>query len=153
MKFTAKIKNGKILPIERALFWDSIPEFEGKEVQVNLELINTRSNPQNRYYWGVIISMIHKRLDELGYTRADLFQDSLESKLSRVDVHEFLKKNFNRSQIINKETGAVLGSSAQTTKKLKTKDFSNYLEHIKRWAVEHLSINIPDPQEIEKTVE
>jgi hypothetical protein len=153
MKFTAKIKNGKILPIERVLYWDSMPEFEGRDVEITIERITNRSNPQNRYYWGVVVYMVRERLEELGYTRSDLLEDTMGAKLTRNDVHEFLKDSFNRSDIINTETGEILGSTSRTTSKLKTKEFSEYVDHIKRWAVESLDINIPDPAPFNYTTE
>ena len=145
MEFTAKVQNNKIVPIEQVYYTDEIRKFEGKEVRVELIKLNTRTNPQNKYYWGVVIYMIRQRLEDLGWESGDIVEGSLNSKLTRDDVHEFLKAKFNKKEIVNKETGEVIGSAPQSTTDLSTDEFKDYIDAIIRFAADYLDLNIPDP--------
>lgn len=75
-----------------------------------------RSNPQLRYYFGVVLDMIS---EELGY--------------ELIEAHELMIAMF------LKPTGR------SSTRGMTTEEFVRYTETIKRWAVQELQINIPDP--------
>ena len=78
----------------------------------------TRSNPQNKYYFGVVVDMI-----------------SEETGNEPEETHELLKLKFLKSM-----------GKANTTQ-LDTKEFNIYIEKIQRWAAQELSCVIPDPNE------
>ena len=82
-----------------------------------------RSNPQNKWYRGVVLEMIS---EETGHDPDDL--------------HELFKYKFNSSEVMGKRVG-------KTTVNLTVKEFTEYVENIRRWAAEFLSMNIPDPDE------
>lgn len=95
-----------------------------------------RSNPQNRYYWGLVVPLIQKGIKDLG------------TELTKEETHEFLKARFNTEEIhvVDKKTGELLYESIpKSTTRLNKEDFSKYIEQIQRWAAEFLSIVIPDP--------
>lgn len=94
--------------------------------------INKRSTNQNRYYWGCVVQMIKDRMVELG--------NEVDSDL----VHDFLKDKFNRKELFDKD-GVIIGSVGESTTKLTTLEFEEYLEKVKRFASEVLDIYIPDP--------
>ena len=93
-----------------------------------------RSDVQNAYYWGVVISMIVDRLRELGH---DVDRDL---------THEFLKGRFLYSELTDPTTGEVMKIPRKTSE-LATGEFMDYLEHIKQFAAETLDLYIPDPNE------
>lgn len=93
-----------------------------------------RSNPQNRYYFGVVIKEITLRLRELGHQEID--DDT---------VHEMMKIKFNYEPLTS-EHGEVLEIPKSTTG-LTTVQFIEYMDRIRQWAAGFLSINIPDPNE------
>jgi hypothetical protein len=104
---------------------------DGSEVLVSIERVRaTRSQAQNRWYWGCIVKAIS---DTTGY-------DPLE-------VHELLKEKFlpktlalpDKDGIANE---FVIGGS---TTKLNKVEFGEYCETVRRWAAECLAIDIPDP--------
>jgi len=94
-----------------------------------------RSNPQNRYYWGVVIKEISIRLRDLGYLH-----------LEDNDVHEMMKIKFCFEREINENTGEVLDIPKSTTS-LTTTEFCEYMDRIRDWAQEFLGIYIPSPNE------
>ncbi len=95
--------------------------------------IKKRSNNQNRYYWSVCVGMIKDRMIELG--------NDVDAQL----VHDYLKDRFNRKEIW--ADGVNIGSIGDTTTKLNKEDFEKYLEKVKRFAADVLSIYIPDPNQ------
>jgi len=143
MNFTATVQNGKIIPTDVVYFHDELPNYEGKDVEVTIKKLNKRSNPQNRYYWGVVVYLIRERLNELGYVREDLREGELPATLNREDVHLYLKENFNRKEIVNPETGEVLGTTSASTSSLSTDEFAKYIETIIVWCSTHLDLEIP----------
>jgi hypothetical protein len=92
--------------------------------------------PQNRYYWGVIVDLIHRQLVSDGW------------EVSKEDVHEMLKVKFAIKEIFNEATGEVMQSIRSTTE-MSTTEFDSYNEDCKKWAAETLDLYIPDPNEYE----
>lgn len=90
-----------------------------------------RSNPQNRYYFGIVVPLIQKGIKDMG------------TELTKEETHEFLKARFNVQELFNKETGEVINIPISTTR-LSKEQFSEYIERIQRFAAEFLSIVIPD---------
>jgi hypothetical protein len=88
-----------------------------------------RSANQNRYYWGVVLEY----LSDTGFTKEEM--------------HEVLKRKFNPITKTLEATGEswVVGGS---TTELDTADMEEYLESVRRFAVQELNIKIPLPNEV-----
>jgi hypothetical protein len=94
---------------------------------------NTRSNMQNSYYWKCIVQGL---AEELGYFPNEM-HDALRAKF----LSEYEMISFNDNQIaINK-----IGS----TTALNTKQFEQYTEQIRVWALTDLGIRLMLPNEYE----
>ncbi len=92
-----------------------------------------RSNNQNAYYWGVIISMVKEAMNSHG--------NDFDSQ----EVHEFLKKEFNYEE---KQIGeGYFIKMPRSTIRLTTCEFSIYKDRIQEFAYTVLGIYIPDPNE------
>lgn len=110
-------------------------EFSGKEIEVTIRRKRKhRSDPQNRYYWGVVVEMIRAGMKDMG------------DELTPDQVHEFLKWRFLRAQRIDETTGEILYEYAGSTTKLGTIQFSEYVEKCCQFAAEMLGVSIPLPQ-------
>jgi hypothetical protein len=83
----------------------------------------SRSDRQNRYYWGVVVRLL---ADHCGYTDDEM--------------HDALKWMFLRVSSGNKP------DTVRSTKRLTTQEFEVYIETIKRWAAQDMGVYIPDPQ-------
>lgn len=83
--------------------------------------VQKRSNPQNNYYFGVVVDMIVK-----------------ETGSDKDTVHAELKKMF---LLIKDGKIPIVGS----TKKLSTIDFNEYINQCVLWSAEWLGVVIPDP--------
>lgn len=124
-----KVAQGKFIPSNTRSFRDAFAFHEGKEVELTVERKKKRrSNNQNAYYHGVVVPMIAQAMGE----------DSCE------DVHNYLKAEFNWKYIV---IGDEEKKFPQSTAKLSTAEFSEYVAKIQRWASEFLSLYVPDPNE------
>ena len=92
-----------------------------------------RSDPQNRYYWGVIVHCVRVGLLNLGH---DLNKD---------EVHAFLKGKFNAVKVMNND--GFVEEFPGSTATLNKIQFGEYVEKIAQWSAEFLSITIPSPNE------
>ena len=90
----------------------------------------TRSEKQNRYYWGVVLKTIG---DDIGYLPDE--------------VHQLMAKEFLRYE---KAPGEVF---VRSTASLKTGEFEEYMSHVRRFAATELNILVPKPNETEFSYE
>jgi len=93
---------------------------------------NKRSDPQNKYYWAVVVPMVQEGIKNLGH------------QLTKEETHDFLKGKFNSEEIVNEETGEFISIPKSTTI-LSKELFSEYIEKIQRFSSEFLNVVIPDP--------
>ena len=132
---SAQVKGGKLLIRNRRAFDEQIALLrEGWELEVLVKRQRaTRSQQANRYYWGVVVEMLH---EHTGYTPEE--------------VHELLKMRFipkrlavcNGNGVVQDEF--VLGGS---TREMDTEEFGAYVEEICQWAAQDLDLIIPDPEQ------
>ena len=91
-----------------------------------------RSNPENRYYWGVVVQIL---AEELGY-----FKD---------EMHEILKRKFLTEHVLLRNKGKEIAAERnRSTAELSTKEMEDFLSQIRIWASSELSIFIPEPNEV-----
>lgn len=122
------------LKLPGAKIRNEVRVFTGKEIEVIFRRKRKhRSDPQNRYYWGVVVEMIRAGMKEMG------------DKVTPDQVHEFLKWRFLRTQKIDEATGEVLYEYAGSTADLSTVEFSEYVEKCCQFAAEFLGVSIPLP--------
>jgi hypothetical protein len=127
MKFVIKDNRDK-----QSLF-SYLKELENDYIVSVKKQRNTRSNMQNSYYWKCIIQGL---AEELGYFPNEM-HDALRAKF----LSEYEMISFNDNQIaINK-----IGS----TTALNTKQFEQYTEQIRVWALTDLGIRLMLPNEYE----
>lgn len=101
----------------------TVEEYKGK-----------RSNQANRYYWGIVVTLIRDGLKAQG------IEATTES------THDLLKFRFLKD---DKPIGAdgEFVTLVKSTTELDTQAFGEYVEHCKRFAAEYLGVNIPDANE------
>jgi hypothetical protein len=132
---SAEVKRGRLFIRNRRAFDDQIAQLrEGWELEVTVKRQRaTRSQQQNRYYWGVVVHLLS---DHTGYTPDE--------------IHDFLKAKFipkrlavcDGNGVIQDEV--VLGGSTRSMNKVQ---FGEYMESIRQWGAEMLNVVIPDPNE------
>jgi hypothetical protein len=120
-------KNGQLIISNIDRFIDYLKTFGDKRFDIIVKKPKKkRSNPQNSYYWGVVLNLISQKT---GHTQDELHDAFARKYLRRYNRHglEFI----------------------QSTTDLTTVEFSEYVEQIKRFAAIELDIVIPDAKDIE----
>lgn len=125
-----EIKGGSI--VNRTQLVKKIHSLKDGKYIVEFSANNKRSNPQNRYYWGLVVPMVQHGIKEMG------------TEITKEECHEFLKSRFNYEELVNEDTGEVLQLPRSTTA-LNKEQFSEYIGKIQQFAAEFLGIVIPDP--------
>ena len=85
-----------------------------------------RSDPQNRYYWGMVIKILR---EHFGYTKNGM-HDAIGIEL-RIEHHD------NGPPTI------------ESTANMDTKRFEEYLEEVRLWAYHKYQVSIPLPNEFD----
>lgn len=134
----AMVTDGRLPEYIRVIISERLKGFEGKRVTITIDDSKKRSNPQNDYYHGVIVKMVHDWMVEHG-------NDGLDVDV----VHEYLKRQFpeytKKTKEITLPDGEVI-SQVYFTTKIPTKDFSAYMEKCQVWAADR-DLYIPLPNE------
>lgn len=116
-------KNGKNLDGVKDLFAKLLALHDGEYWVEIKENRPTRSQLQNRYYWGVVVKTL---ADELGYLSDEM--------------HQILAKKF----LSYEKNGYTF---VMSTTQLNTKEFEEYMSKVRYFASADLSIWIPEPNE------
>lgn len=136
LTYYGRVEQDGTLKLPGAKIRKEVHEFAGKEIELTIRRKKKhRSDPQNRYYWGVVVEMIRAGMKEMGDT------------VTPDQVHEFLKWRFLRVSKVDENTGEVLYEYAGSTAKLKTVEFGEYIEKCCQFAAEMLGVSIPLPQQ------
>lgn len=131
------IRGGRLVIHDRKAFDSAVRGLKnGWEVDIEVSRFRaTRSLAQNAYYHAVVLVYLarHTGMD------VAVWHDMLKVKF--LSKEEFVKSP--EGIIVEKFT---LGD---TTRKLDTQEFDDYIERIRLWAAEKLNLYIPVPNEVE----
>lgn len=129
---TGFVRGGRLEIRNRKQFAQTLRRMRDGEVIVTIEPRKAaRSQPQNRYYWGVVVELIS---EHTGYTPEEL--------------HDYLKAKFLPKALALPDANGVIVDEfviGGSTTKLNKLEFGEYVERIRQWAAETLDVVIPDP--------
>lgn len=126
--------DGKLSVYNQQALADYRQKHAGKDIILSIKIKRKRrSNPQNGYYWSVIVPMVMEAINNYGN---DFDMD---------ETHEFLKAKFNLKEVTVKDEGFIM--MPQSTSRMDTAEFSSYCEHIRQFASLVLGVYIPAPNE------
>lgn len=141
IEILSKVEGGKLLR-NRHLLEKTITHFEGKNITITIERTrNKRTNPQNKWYWGLAVPMVQHRLSELG----ELMSKESTHNLLKVAVMK-IDPSLIMDEVIIESTAEVL-ERMRSTSELSTTEFMAFKNHVQQWAIETLDIDIPDPDQ------
>ena len=137
IEITTSIVNG-LFKRNRNLVLNAIKSFNDKDVVITFSKPKkSRSNNQNRYYWGLVLPLIQNGLlDATGELR------SVDNIHYKILLPLFAPQN----EIVNKDTGESL-LERLTSSEMTTTQFCEYILEIQKWGAEFLGIDIPSPNE------
>lgn len=149
------IEDGKAHVLHGAKFWDTVKTLAKKKKRTYIKITaerqyKQRTNPENRYYWGVIISITADYIEE-NYLFDYENEETGETIHPDIDqtcemLHELMKKKFLCVKVVSQETGEE-EYTALSTSKLPTVKFEQYAEKCRRWINDFFGLNIPLPNE------
>lgn len=130
---SATKKGGRLFIRNRRAFDEGVSRLsEDWELEVTVKRMRaTRSQQQNRYYWGVVIHML---AEHTGYTPDE--------------THDVLKMQFIPKLLaVSDGNGVIHGEYVLggSTREMNTIQFGEYMDAIRQWAAETLDVVIPDP--------
>ncbi len=126
-KWSCAVRNGKLDIFNREALNEYVKQFDGRDCYLIVAPVEwQRSNPQNRYYRGVVIKTAAA---ELGY--------------SPDEMHEVFKFMFLR---VRDDKGF---ERVRSTTELTTGEFEDYLGKIRMFCASELGFSIPEPNEVE----
>lgn len=122
----------------RNLVLNAIKYFNGKDVVITFSKHKkSRSNNQNRFYWGVVLPLVQKGLlDATGELRSN---DNIHYKIL---LPLFAPTN----EIVNVDSGECINERL-TSSEMTTTQFCEYILEVQKWGAEFLGIDIPSPNE------
>lgn len=126
------LQGGKLSKFNAAAIKEWLLNHQNEIISIELKLNKKRSNPQNRYYWGVVLPLIQQGINNLG------------NEFTIDDTHDYLKAEFNTKDVIIVDE---LKTIPQSTANLTTEEFNTYIEKCVRFAAEMIGIIIPEPNE------
>lgn len=131
----SNVENGN-LKRNRNLLIDAIHSFEGQQVVVTIEKAKKkRSNPQNAFYWGVVLPILQH-----GFKEATGEFRTAENLHYKILLPLFSPVN----EIVNKDTGESVIEKL-TSSDMTTTQFCEFILEIQKWSAEFLGVTIPDP--------
>lgn len=117
--------------------------FEGHDIEITVKKKKRRrSNPQNAYYWSVVIPMLIDGFVDLG--NQGLQSGSAEHQAM---MHEEMKRLHLDNGLEIRDADGTMMKLPSSTKTCSTLEFMEYIQDVQKWAAECLSIDIPDPNE------
>jgi len=131
MEFFVSIKNGKIDNPRTVRKGFMLPD---GRYRVRIDKFKKRSNLQNRYLHGVVVPLVFDGLRDAGFDQVRTHEDA-----KTVIKSLFLKKTITNDI----ETFEFI----RDTHTLTTLEFMEFVSDVQRWAIEYLSVYIPDPSE------
>lgn len=98
------------------------------------KLRKNKSNSQLAWLYGQVYPLVLTGLNDAGWEFTSLDE-----------VDEYCKSMFSSREILNRHTGEILDVPG-LKRNMSTVEMMSYVEAIRDWASEYLSINIPDPE-------
>lgn len=134
----AKIEDGSIKPLHYEAYKRQLQAaFKDKNVLITVEALkNTRSDKQNRYYWGVVIPHVLK-----------FHEDTQGEKLSQHEAHILCLTHAMEAKIQTKKIMGleVMYYEEKSSSKMTTKEFAEFVDKLRTFWL-GLGLDIPEPR-------
>lgn len=115
---------------------EKLHDLFNKGVDCTVYIVDAKSKrtiPQNKYYWGVVLTELAKEMGEM----------------STKEAHEICKYKFNYKDYRLKNGDMI--RVGQTTTDMKKEEFGLYLDKVMSWAQEQFNCYIPSPEELSES--
>jgi hypothetical protein len=124
-----RVVNSKLLKLEL----DNLPD--GRYRLTVDKYRKNKSNPQLGYLFAVIYPLVLRALNDAGWEFTTV-----------EEVDEYCKSMFSSKEIINRHSGEILDIPG-LKRDMTTTEMMTYIDAIRNWCSEYLSVIIPEPNE------
>lgn len=128
-KIFGVVKNGKFTAENKNEFVMAFSQFEGKDVEIVIKKRGKNKNRQYRYLYSVVYQCI---------------ADASGMSIDEVDYAMKLKFYFEYNRVLK-----IRMPKKKSTEFFDTGEFTKFIENVRKWAMDFLSVRIPEPNEIE----
>jgi len=131
----SSVKQGKLSRNAKEVLVAQINKCEGGRILITCQKFSSkRSLPQNSYQH-LLYTIFRDALNDLG------------NEFTMEEVKELCKFKFLTIDVINEETGEVIGKRIKGTSELTKSETMDYLDSVIRWAKEDFNIHLPSGNE------
>lgn len=121
---------------DREKMIEDLKQFKLKRVVFEIyRFVKKRSNPQNAYYWSVVVPILMDGFKGVGHF--DL--------TTSASVHNWMKATYLRDIVESEIEGVESLQTIRSTSDLNSIEFYDIMEELQRFGAEFLGVNIPDP--------
>ncbi len=128
------VKNGKLQPSTTKDILHILSGLEGKRVVITIDKLSTKRSLQQNAYLHLLFTILTESLNDLG------------NNFTMLEVKELMKAKFALIDVVNEESGEVLGKRIKHTSEMTKTQLNEFFESIIRWAAE-MNIILPYPSE------
>ncbi len=133
--YTGVVRMGKFIPDNLEWFTSGLNAFENRSIAVYLtEKKGLRSLKMNNYYWGVVVPLLARHLEE-----NNLFANPTIKR-----VHNALKSQFLGLEEVMQLDGTIKDETISTSS-LNNRQYCNFLESIWAYCSITYALHIPEP--------
>jgi hypothetical protein len=133
VQMSCTVEAGKLV-LNRAAFAAQASQLPDGLYQVTVQKM-TRSQQANAYYWGVVLKAIddhtHQGTDDIHDAMCQMF---LPNVGKQVQFHNAVSR-----------TTVTVATETRRSSKLPSDAFYDFVEKVRAWAADFLSLTIPDP--------
>lgn len=135
IEIISDVKDGHLQKSAREQISAALPGFNDKRVIITIDVVkNTRSDRQNRYYWGVVVN-----------SQIDCFKERWGEIYTPTQLHDWNKSNVWHAEKVDEATGEVF--KIPGTSRVSVGDFEERLEILRQFFFNRFEWIIPLPNE------
>lgn len=138
-EFYSDVRNGTLQTSTRNKVAELLKYFEGKRIRIVISKAKSKRSEQQNRYLHLLFTIFTDALNDLG------------NEFKMPEVKELCKTKFALIDVVNEETGEVIGQRIKGTSEMNKTELNEFFENIIRWASEHFGIILPYPNEQLKT--
>lgn len=109
--------------------------FNGKRVEITLTKARVKRSTQQNRYLHLLFTIFRDALNDLG------------NEFTLEDIKDICKLKFAVIDVVNKDTGEVIGQKIQGTSEMSKSEMITFIDAIIQWAADHFNIVLPYPNE------
>ena len=112
-----------------------LPYYKKQRITITIEKFKSKRSDQQNRYLHALFTIFKNELNALG------------NEFSMQQVKDLCKLKFAKVEMINTQTGEVMGERIKGTSEMNKTELNEFIENIIRWGAEYFSITLPYPSE------